>query len=242
MPTKTKNADTGPATTPATNGATATQPVAITSPDASGIKGPGGPRIALAAGDAGDPFANLAGLRLSQDFNSGLALAKPLLTVPVRKPSKEWFVRVHAGDDYRLQTAVIELKEDSEVYLVDKALWPELAAEPTFGPRALFTAVSRPANVVFLWPVRLPNQDGKLDEWNRSALEVATTLATEHWVRVSANRALGAYEAHIAPAGNSWGEPQWPKEPFADLLRRAFKDRFIQSLDHPVLKRLRGEA
>jgi hypothetical protein len=205
--------------------------------DALASGGEGAPRIV-----AGDPFADIAGLRLNQDFDSGLALAKPLLTVPVRKPSKEWFVRVHPDAAYRLQTAVIELKEDSELYLVNHSLWPELASENTFGPRALFTAYSRPGNVVFLWPVRLPGADGKLDEWNRSALQIATTLATEHWVRISSNRALGAYEARLAPASVSWGEPAWPKEPLNELLRRAFKDRFIESLDHPVLKRLRGEV
>ena len=104
---------------------------------------------------AADPFGDIAGLRLSQDFDSGLALAKPLLTVPVRKPSKEWFVRVHPSPDYRLQPAVIELKEDSELYMVDRSLWSELASENTFGPRVLFTCYSRPGNVVFLWPVHI---------------------------------------------------------------------------------------
>src|SRR5262249_1486659 len=127
------------------------------------------------------------------------------LTVPCRKPEKSWFVRVHPDDRYFLQTAVIELREDRETYLVAPDLWPSLASETTFSPRALFTAVSR-QGVVFLWPVRLPGPDGKSNPWNTSAVEAAQ-LARKSWVRVTANMALGAYEVLQATA--ELGEPEW---------------------------------
>jgi hypothetical protein len=184
-----------------------------------------------------DPF-DPASLRLSQDFSASLGVKKALLTVPVRKPDKAWFVQVHPDKDYRLQTAVIELKEDRETYLVAPALWPDLAAEATFSPRALFTAVNR-QGVLFLWPIRLPGADGKVDEWSRSALEAAN-LAAQGWVRVAANMALGGYE--VFQASGQLGEPNWPQVPFRELLRVAFKDHFIDDLNHPVLRRLRGEA
>ena len=37
-------------------------------------------------------------------------------------------------------------------------------------------------------------------------------------------------------------EPQWPEQTLSELLRLAFKDRVIASLDHTILKRLRGEV
>ena len=44
---------------------------------------------------------------------------KLLTTVPVRKPNRQDFVRVHPDAAYRLTpAAIIELKEDREVYLV----------------------------------------------------------------------------------------------------------------------------
>src|SRR5262245_16706130 len=89
-----------------------------------------------------DPF-DPARLRLSQDFAATVGVKKALLTVPVRKPDKAWFVHVHASDDYRIETAVIELKEDREVYLVAPELWSALSTEATFGPRAFFTAITR---------------------------------------------------------------------------------------------------
>src|SRR5262245_28394028 len=54
-----------------------------------------------ANGTAPDPFDPVA-LRLSQDFTAGLGVKKALLTVPVRKPDKSWFVRVHPSEDYAL--------------------------------------------------------------------------------------------------------------------------------------------
>jgi hypothetical protein len=184
-----------------------------------------------------DPF-DPASLRLPQDFGAGLGVKKALLSVPVRKPANSWWVRVHPSPDYRLQTAVIELKEDRETYLVAPALWPDLAAEATFSPRALFTAVNR-QGVLFLWPIRLPRADGRADEWNRTALEAADR-AISGWVRVAANMALGAYD--VFEAGGQLGEPDWPAVPLGDLLRIAFRDRYIDTLDHPVLRRLRGEV
>jgi hypothetical protein len=186
---------------------------------------------------APDPF-DLNRLRLSTHLNAAVGVKKLLTSVPVKKPSKEWFVRVHADPSFHIQTYVVELKEDSEVYLVDPGLWNGLVYESTFGPRALFTAQSKQGDT-FIWPIRLPGPDGRLDDWNRSALEAAQ-VAMKKWVRVQSNRSLGAYEIYEAAA--PWGEPEWPDLQFKDLLKIAFKDRLIDSADHPVLKRLRGEA
>jgi hypothetical protein len=84
----------------------------------------------------------------------------------------------------------------------------------------------------------LPGPEGKPNEWNRSALEGAN-IAMKGWVRIRSNLNLQAYE--IFEATGSLAEPEWPKIPFCDLLKIAFKDRVIDSMDHLVLKRLRGE-
>jgi hypothetical protein len=184
-----------------------------------------------------DPF-DPASLRLTQDAAAGLGVKKALLSVPVRKPDKSWWLRVHPDAAYHLTTAVIELKEERETYLVSPALWPTLATEATFSPRALFLAVNR-QNVVFLWPIRLPGPDGKVDEWSRSCMEAAG-MAQRGWVRVTANMALCAYDVFQAVAAIA--EPIWPEMTLAQLLRIAFKDRFIEDMAHPVLRRLRGES
>ena len=84
-----------------------------------------------------DPF-DPEHLRLPQDFGAALGVKKALLTIPVRRPAREWFIRTHPDPAYHLHTAVIELKEVGEVYLVAQHLWPDLAGESTFTSKMLF--------------------------------------------------------------------------------------------------------
>jgi hypothetical protein len=184
-----------------------------------------------------DPF-DPARLRLDQDYETKAGVTKLLTTIPVRKPSRESFVRTHPDPEYRLTTGVLELKEDREVYLVAPSLWPALAAEPTFSPKMLVTSVTR-QGVLFLWPIRLPGPDGKVDEWSRSSLEAAD-LARENWVRLASNMNLGAYE--ITQGSGIGVEPDFPDLPMREILRIAFRNHFIDTVDHPVLRRLRGEV
>jgi hypothetical protein len=175
-------------------------------------------------------------LRLTQDFASQIGVKKLLLTIPVRKPNRQEFVRVRKGEDYQLQTAILEMKEDRESFLVDPSLWNELPGEII--PKVILTAMNR-QGVMFLWPVRLPGSDGRSDTWNQSALE-ASNIAEDKWVRVAANMSLGAYD--IYDAGSELTDPEWPELEFQKILEIAFKDKFITSMDHPAVRRLRGET
>jgi hypothetical protein len=194
---------------------------------------PAGPSSSAAL----DPF-DPAALRLGQDFATATGVRKVLLSMPVRKPDKSWFFRAHPAEAYRLQTAVIELKEDRETYLVARSLWGELSTEVTFKPKLLVTSINRQGNL-FLWELGLPRADGRKDDWTRTALEILD-LATRRWVRMVANMGIGAYECMEATAVIP--QPEWPETSFADLLKLAFKDRFISDTNHPVLRRLRGEV
>lgn len=180
---------------------------------------------------------DLSSLRLSQNFGETVGVKKALLTVPVRKPHRQAFVRVRPGEEWRLQTAAIQLKEErGETYLIDRPLWEELAGE--ISPIVLLTTIDR-QGVLTLWPIRLPGVDGRIDEWSRSALEAAE-MAQTRWVSVRANMALGAYEVFEAQA--KLPDPEWPDASFERLLEIAFRDRFIRTMDHTVIRKLGGLA
>jgi len=183
-------------------------------------------------------LADLAKFRLPQDFTA--ATTKRLLTtVPVRRPSKEAFFRTHPDPAFQFNTMLLELKDDSrDTYLVKRELWQELAGEPAVAPKLLITAVTKQGTLT-LWPIRIPGSDGRIDYWNASALEAAEIAKTK-WIRLVSDRALGAYVPHEAIEQN--GEPKWPGETFDQIIKIAFRNRVIDSLDHPVLRRLRGEA
>ena len=49
-------------------------------------------------------------------------------------------------------------------------------------------------------------------------------------------------ERVLPEAAADLAAPEWPDLTFAEILRLAFKQRVIDSYDHPFLKQLRGEA
>jgi hypothetical protein len=180
-----------------------------------------------------DPF-DPENLRLDQSFTEATGVKKLLTTVPVRKPKPQDFIRVHSDEAYRADVAIIELEEERENYLVTPNTAADLQNE--LRVKTLFTAINR-QGMVFLLPVPVTAADMRILEWHRSLREGAE-MAMRRWVRVQANRNMGAYE--ISEATGAIPEPTWPDVPFRELLRIAFRDRFIDRLDHPVVRQLRG--
>ena len=179
---------------------------------------------------------DLESLRVSQDFVKDLGVKKLLTTVPVRKPNRQDFVRVHHDSSYVLDTMLLNLKEERETYLVAPSFREEIPQELTHTRLALATNRQK---VLFLWQLRLPGSSGKTDAWSMSALE-AYEEAKKNWVRISANMSLGAYDIYEALGNLS--DPEWPDESMDEIVRIAFRNSFIDSYDHPVLRRLRGES
>lgn len=193
-----------------------------------------GAKIVEVPAPAADLFASLDALRVVPTGAEGALVKQVLSHVPVRKPSKEWFFRIHP--EYSLDTLVLELKEDGETSLVSPALQEALLGENCIGIRTLRLGVNR-QGTPFVWAVRQPNE-GRRDAWASSALD-AIHLAQTEWVRMQADMSLGAYRLATARIDD---EPRFPKESFEQILRLAFKGAVIDSLDHPTLRKLRGEA
>jgi hypothetical protein len=184
--------------------------------------------------EAPNPF-DPASLRLDQSFGDTVGVKKLLTTVPVRKPNRQEFVQVNPDPAYRLTpAAIIEVKEDREIYLVRPDIVPAVPGE--YATVTLFTTNSR-QGTLFLWPVKLPNPDGKHSDWHRSAAEGAER-AMKKWVRVTASMSLGAYEVY--EAGGNLPEPVWPDFSFQEILKIAFRERLVDRPDHPLVQRLQG--
>lgn len=177
---------------------------------------------------------DLERLRLSQDFGTYTATRRVITQVPLRKPNKQEYVRVHP--EWRFETAILDLKTDHEQYFVDGALQADLFDETK--QVVIFGAVTRREDF-FLWPARLPASDGRRDSWAESALDLAHVAMT-NWVRIKANMSSGAYEAQM-PVSTDLPGPVWPDMSFEELMQLALRGRLIESVDHPVLRRLRGE-
>jgi hypothetical protein len=182
------------------------------------------------------PGFDLDALRLPQNFGEALGVKRLITRVPVRKPIKTEFFRVRTGEAWRFQTMILELKEEGETFILSPAVWD--AVPELLKPAMLHSAIDR-RNNVFLIPVPLPGQDGRRNPWHQS-LHSAVTTAETNWVRSVANLKQGGYDLYVAD-GNI-ADPEWPDVTFQELVQIAFRERVIDSADHPVIKQLLGAS
>ena len=171
-------------------------------------------------------------LVLSQDFASMVGVRKITLNIPIRRPPPQVFFSPNPDPDARIQIAALDIKEDGETYIVSPELVDELAGE--WVPKVLIPSITR-QGAAYLWPIRLPGSDGRIDSWNESALRIANEFAGR-WIRVTANREIGAYDV-IVPAAQ-YEAPDFPDS--EGMLKTAFRDRVIDRPDHPVIRQLKG--
>jgi hypothetical protein len=179
-------------------------------------------------------FADLEALRLSPDSAAVGGTREILVQVPVRKPTRTEFFRVHADPQMSLTTAVfIDKQERDGAFFVMPEMREALLGE--IKPALLLTAITT-QGVVMIWPIVLPS-DGRRSYWFETAREAAE-LAKQNWIRMPADMSRGGYR--IFKAEGELAAPTWPDKSLNDLLEIAFRDRIIDREDHPVVRRLRG--
>jgi len=179
--------------------------------------------------------SQLSKLRLPQDFDNIIGGEKLTQHIPIKKPERQWFVRTHDNDDMWFPTAILDFVEDGEAYIVEAELWDELAND--IRPKVLIPSITIHGHL-FLWPILLPSDDGRLNEWSRTASHAAE-CAKKEWVRVQSNMSIRSYEIWVAK--KEYPAPSWPNFGLEEWIRLGFRDRIIKSTDHPVVRRLRGE-
>ena len=180
----------------------------------------------------GDIDFDLDAIRLPQDFGASSGVKKLLTTVPVRKPNKSLFIRTHA--EFRMDVSLLKYGTENDLYLVMPSMIAELEELPK--PHRLVLAIDR-TNTPFIWPLAHPDPEHPL-LWHSSAME-ADLEARASWIRIEANKNLGAYVMFVAQGQLS--EPIWPDVPWNQLVSIAFKQKIIDSPDHVVAQKLRGE-
>ena len=177
----------------------------------------------------------LASMRIDQSHaEATLGVRRVLNTVPVRKPLKTEFIRVHPNHSF--DCFCVEMKAEGETYFINPSV-AQLIPEFCEAVR-LRLCVTR-QGVAFLWVLKLPRDDRRGDEWRRSAAEAAH-LAESRWIRVAADMHLGAYQAYEATA--ELGEAKWPVESWPEILKIAMRNRRIDTEDHAIIRQLLGRA
>ncbi|MCK4377772.1 MAG: hypothetical protein KAW01_00425, partial [Deltaproteobacteria bacterium] len=109
-------------------------------------------------------------LLISQDYSNNNGSVEVITQVPIRKPFKTEFVRVHRDKIFSITpVAIFEDRQFRCTYMVA----PDLVKimNDYYSPATLITAINK-QGVVFLWPLKLP-KNGRDNAWFQSARETA---------------------------------------------------------------------
>lgn len=118
-----------------------------------------------------NPF-DPASLRIATGGGANLSIKKVITTIPVKKPSREMYVRTSPKSEHTEDLLLLELKDESEVYLVIPELHGALVGEATVSVKTLIVTKTRQSNII-LWPLKAPNGNGRTDHWLASAWQAA---------------------------------------------------------------------
>jgi len=176
---------------------------------------------------------DLCKARLPQNYSEMSQVEKVHAIIPVARPPKTAFFRVNPDPDYSFDSFILEYERST--YLV----FPEVASQLPELVKAvrLVSVITREGNP-YLWPLRLPKDDGRSDNWATSAIEIAE-LAKGVWVRVTANMSAGCYIAYKALSITV--EPAFLAMTMEEMLQKAFRDFVITDMTHPIAREMLGD-
>lgn len=158
---------------------------------------------------------------------------KQQTVIPVRKPSRQQFVHAHPSPEYRTDgMPTIKDESNGDIYLLDADLELPVDIENKIDLLNLATAITAEGSLFVWW------YKDSTNSWSQSA-RIAISEASRRWVRVIPDMSSNGYLLEsplVSPP-----EPKWPHKTFAQILETAFGARYIDSIQHPVVKKLRGE-
>jgi hypothetical protein len=168
-----------------------------------------------------------------------LVAKKDYSIIPIRNPRRhEWF-QSRPGDDWK---AILALHIDAEqvAYAVDPSFHNILIGRGLIKRYKVYTLLTYGTEVLFLSLIGLANAGETENSYNRSRTEAYRVAETE-WVQIGASKAIGGYE--MFRPESAMAEPVWPNPPASldDMLQIAFKGRYIDRADHPILNQIRGK-
>jgi hypothetical protein len=195
--------------------------------DASGV-GDVGPD------DDGLVFGDLSKLMADNPVDVDVPAIKAVYSV--KKPHPDDFFRAHPSDSMTIPL-VVYISKDGKTYYVEPAVREAIARRLRV---ARLVVCSTMDNEIVLWPVKMPTENGGGSTWYDSAW-AAVLKARDKWIRIDSDMSAGQYV--VTEKDGPARQPLWPEgESLETILGKAFKGRVIKDLNHPVVKRLKGEV
>lgn len=183
------------------------------------------------------PSLAITAAAMRMDPNIETTGVKRLLTrvAVIMKPDPQWWVQVCDNPEFRTDTlGVLEYNKDRRLYIVSPRYREILKSH--YKLYYAFMGVSS-GGAVFIWLVRMPDEDGSWNAWHASKYGAVTAAMNGGWVQVSSGQ--GGYDVKLPNRTMSpkpvWSEVIHPYTTFDEVLNLAFQGTFINVDDHPVI-------
>ena len=184
------------------------------------------------------PKIDLERVRARADQQIDLGVDTEYTVIPIRNPKPDEFYRCMAEENYSMDAYILSLKTDNEWYLIDPDILSEIQLESQLRVMTLYVCVTM-NSTPFVTCIPQPDEMGKINSWHESGHRTMEE-AKQCWVRRQADRSNGGYI--ITKAMNAkLADPKWPTMTLSEIIDRAFDKFYINDIQHPVLRRLRGE-
>lgn len=158
---------------------------------------------------------------------------KEISRIKVKRPGDQMWFRTHP--EYEICVMLFEYQHDEKIYVITVSMQPYFQG---LGRKHLLYPYVTTNGVLGLWPVKLANDSGELHSYPESAHDAARK-ARKKWIRIESDRDAGQYVSVILKRKKE--DPKWPDYDQSKWLKLGFKDRLIDSLDHPVVQELELE-
>ena len=186
--------------------------------------------------DPFDPQAHAHAATLDEDF----AVEAVLDVLSCRKPDKAWWFRSHPDPAFRAVVTLLKDPDQGSMLLVAPALVPQVTLQlPQYVAAYSVTLCVNRQSVPFLFPVPV-QKEGTREHKAHAQQREAVVCARDLWTLLVWDQSKRAYIRKIAKSLSE--TPQWPKDmSMRDLLKLAFSDELVTSMDHPAIRTLMGK-
>jgi hypothetical protein len=191
---------------------------------------------------------NLEDYRYSATVQAGTGTTRVQLTIPTGQPKRSTFFRTDPRPEMQFPIGIYELEQEGKIgkdtFLIGTAVEDHPLLLGKIKPAVIRVILCRPS-ILKLWAVRCPvEQTGGLelggrDSWIKSRWD-GVRQAEKVWLRLDINESGSGYDALVAET--QWPDPEWPDEPLAALVQKAWPGKFTNRPDHALFQYLAGKV
>ena len=193
-------------------------------------------KVVAGVGDEIDPAA----IALPGDTISKGGSRQIVNDIPVTRPGNSDWVWTCSDPAFRATCAIYEPKKSAATtrvrpHLVMPAVVDVMQLGRGIRRVEVFTYVDRHGNLG-LWPIGF-SADDRENGWIDTARDAAVNHS-DKWLNISSDLATSTYR--LAEPLEQLAPPKPPGLPLSKLLGIAFKGRVISTIEHPLMRELRG--